>query len=426
MNIRIRNIKAREVIDSRGTPTVEVEIELETGIKGRFIVPSGASTGSYEALELRDNDKRYFGKGVSKAIANVHEIIAPHILSNQPDSQTSLDQSLIELDGTANKGKLGANAILGVSIAYTHACSRHYNMPLYQYIGGIGARTLPVPMFNILNGGAHADNNVDFQEFMIVPFAAHTFKESLRMGVEVFQTLKNILHKNKYNTAVGDEGGFAPNLKSNEHALDFIIQAIEEAGYRPKKDIAIALDVAANEIFHEKHYILNKGNTHQKMTSEQFVQYYCDLCDTYPISSIEDPLHEDDWATWTQLTEKIGKKIQLVGDDIFVTHATKLKEAIEKKAANSILIKFNQVGTLTETLQTIEIAKRKGYSFIISHRSGETEDSTIADLAVATNSPFIKAGSLSRTDRLAKYNQLIRIEEQLGNEAIFAGQHLKL
>lgn len=408
----IDGILAREVLDSRGNPTVEVEVFLVDGTTGRSIVPSGASTGAFEAVELRDGDKgRYLGKGVQKAVENVMEFIAPELVGMNVLDQVIIDQIMIDLDGTPNKGKLGANAILGVSLACAHAAANYLGMPLYRYIGGVAATNLPVPMLNILNGGAHADNNVDIQEFMVMPVGAKSFKEALRMGAEVFHSLKAVLKGRGLNTAVGDEGGFAPNLKSNEEAIQVIIEAIEKAGYKPGQDAFIALDVAATELFKDgKYHLEGEGKV---LDTDEMVAYYKDLADKYPIISIEDALSEDEWDGWKKLTEAIGDKVQLVGDDLFVTNTERLKKGIERNIANSILIKVNQIGTLTETLNAIEMAKRAGYTAVVSHRSGESEDTTIADLVVATNAGQIKTGAPSRTDRVAKYNQLLRIEEEL-------------
>jgi enolase len=418
----IIDVYAREVLDSRGNPTVEVEVYTESGAFGRALVPSGASTGEYEAVELRDGDKnRYLGKGVLKAVENVNEIIAPAIIGFDVTDQVGIDKTLIELDGTENKGKLGANAILGVSMAVARAAADYLEVPLYQYLGGFNAKTLPVPMMNILNGGAHADNNVDIQEFMIMPVGAPTFREALRMGTEIFHSLKAVLKAKGYNTAVGDEGGFAPNLKSNEEALQTIIEAIEKAGYKPGEEVMLAMDVASSELYNKetgKYHLEGEGVV---KTSEEMVAWYEELVSKYPIISIEDGLDENDWEGHKLLTERLGKKVQLVGDDLFVTNTKKLAEGIEKGVGNSILIKVNQIGTLTETFDAIEMAKRAGYTAVISHRSGETEDSTIADIAVATNAGQIKTGAPSRTDRVAKYNQLLRIEDQLGDTAIYNG-----
>ena len=416
----IEDILAREVLDSRGNPTVEVEVILADGSVGRAIVPSGASTGAWEAVELRDGDKsRFLGKGVTKAVANVEEIIAPELIGLDATDQVYIDKLLIELDGTPNKGKLGANAILGVSLAVARAAAESRGLTLYQYIGGTNAKELPVPMMNILNGGEHADNNVDIQEFMIMPVGACCFKEALRMGAEVFHNLKQVLNAKGLNTAVGDEGGFAPNLNSNEEAIQVIIEAIEKAGYKPGEDVCIALDVAATELFKDGKYVLEGEG--KELDTDQMIQYYKDLVEKYPIVSIEDALSEDEWDGWKKLTEEIGDKVQLVGDDLFVTNTERLSRGIELGVANSILIKVNQIGTLTETLNAIEMAKRAGYTAVVSHRSGESEDTTIADLAVAVNAGQIKTGAPSRTDRVAKYNQLLRIEDQLGEVAVYSG-----
>jgi enolase len=417
----IVDVHAREILDSRGNPTIEVDVELECGIIGRAAVPSGASTGEHEAVELRDGDKmRYGGKGVLNAVENVNEKIAEEIMGFDALDQVGIDQMMIALDGTPNKGKLGANAILGVSMATARAAAEALGLPLYRYLGGTNAKVLPVPMMNIINGGKHADNNVDVQEFMIVPVAAENFAESLRMGTETFHSLKGVLKKKGYNTAVGDEGGFAPSLKSNTEALDVIIEAIEKAGYKPGKDIFLALDVASSEMMEKGKYVFFKSDKSAK-NAEQMVKIYEKWVKDYPIISIEDGMAENDWKGWEILTRALGDKIQLVGDDLFVTNTEKLSEGIEKGIANSILIKVNQIGTLTETFDCIEMAKRAGYTTVISHRSGETEDSTIADIAVATNAGQIKTGSTSRTDRVAKYNQLIRIEEELDTTALFPG-----
>jgi enolase len=418
----IESVEAREILDSRGNPTVEVDVVLGGGIAGRAAVPSGASTGAHEAVELRDGDKaRYLGKGVLKAVQNVNEIIAPEIEGAIVSEQAEIDRRLIELDGTENKSNLGANAILGVSLACAKAAAELHGLPLYRYIGGVNARELPVPMMNILNGGSHADNNVDIQEFMIMPVSAVNFKEALRIGAEVFHHLKAVLKEKGLNTAVGDEGGFAPNLGSNEEALQVIIAAIERSGRQPGEDVLIALDAASSEFYRSGQYVM-AAESNPERSASAMVDFYADLVDRYPIISIEDGLAEDDWDGWRLMTERLGGKIQIVGDDLFVTNPTRLKKGITAGIANSILIKVNQIGTLTETLQTIEMAKRAGYTCVISHRSGETEDATIADIAVATNSGQIKTGSLSRSDRIAKYNQLLRIEEQLGDQGLFAGR----
>jgi len=418
----IAGLQARQVLDSRGNPTIEVDVLLDSGINGRAMVPSGASTGSREAVELRDGDpKRYMGKGVLKAVKNVNEKILPEIVGIEVTEQILIDRLMIEMDGTKNKSKLGANAILGVSLAVARAASNELEVPLFQYIGGTNAKELPVPMMNVLNGGAHADNNVDIQEFMIVPFGARSFSQALRMGTEIFHHLKSVLKAKKYNTAVGDEGGFAPDLKSNAEAIEVILAAIKSAGFKAGKDVCLALDVAASELYSKKKYNLNAENK-AKLSTEEMVDYISALTAKYPIISVEDGLDESDWDGWKQLTDKIGDKVQIVGDDVFVTNTAILKKGIREGIANSILIKVNQIGTLTETLDAVEMAKRAGYTAVISHRSGETEDSTIADLAVAVNAGQIKTGSLCRTDRVAKYNQLLRIEEILGDTAVFPGK----
>ena len=416
----IIDIFGRELLDSRGNPTLEVEVFLADGSKGKAIVPSGASTGMHEACELRDGDKkRYLGKGVLKAVRNVNEIIAPEIIGYYATEQVLIDKMMIDLDGTPNKTKLGANAILGVSMALSRAAAESRGMALYQYLGGVNAKRIPVPMMNIINGGSHADNSVDLQEFMIMPFGADSFTESLRMGAEIFHTLKSILKQKGYSTAVGDEGGFAPNLKSNEEALQLIVKAIEKAGYKPGEEVMIALDPAASEFYDKKIKKYNLASEKKKLTSNQMVDYYIKLVKKYPIYSIEDGMAEDDWHGWKIMTDKLGKEIQIVGDDLFVTNINRLKQGIEKGVTNSILIKLNQIGTVTETLDVIEAAYRAGYTCVISHRSGETEDTYIADLAVAVNSGQIKTGSLCRTDRIAKYNQLLRIEEEIGEASVF-------
>jgi len=419
----IVDIWGREILDSRGNPTVEVEVTLECGVVGRAAIPSGASTGENEAVELRDGDNsRYLGKGVKKAVENVNNKIADELIDFDATDQVAIDNFLCELDGTPTKSELGANAVLGVSLACAKASAEALGLPLYRYIGGVSARTLPVPMMNILNGGKHADNNVDFQEFMAMPVGAPSFAEALRMGAETFHSLKAVLKKKGYNTAVGDEGGFAPNLKSNEEAITVILEAIEKAGYKPGKDIFIALDPAASEMWNneKKSYYFFKSDK-SYMAPEKMVDYWVNWIKQYPIISLEDGMAEFDWDGWKLLTDKVGSKIQLVGDDLFVTNTDYLAKGIEKGVANSILIKVNQIGTLTETLDAIEMAKRASYTAVISHRSGETEDTTIADLAVATNCGQIKTGSASRTDRIAKYNQLLRIEEELDTTAIFPG-----
>jgi enolase len=418
----IQEIKARQILDSRGNPTVEVDVLLKSGARGRAAVPSGASTGEKEAIELRDGDKkRWMGKGVSKAVANVGQAIAPKLMGMEALDQTTVDRTMIELDGTKTKGKLGANAILGVSLAVARAAANEAGKPLYRYLGGAGARVLPVPMMNIINGGAHADNRLDLQEFMIMPVGAKTFSEALRMATEIFHTLKALLKKKGLNTAVGDEGGFAPDLKSNEEALSLIMKAIEGAGYKPGKDIALALDAAASEFYEKGTYYL-EAEKKPKRSSEEMIKYYTKLVNGYPILSIEDGLSELDWAGWKMLTEQLGQRVQLVGDDIFVTNVEIFARGIKEGIGNSILIKVNQIGTLTETLEAIEMGKKAGYTAVVSHRSGETEDTTIADIAVALNTGLIKTGSLSRTDRVAKYNQLIRIEEELGSDAVYPGR----
>ena len=416
----IVEVKAREILDSRGNPTVEVDVTLSDGAFGRAAVPSGASTGVHEAVELRDGDKgRYLGKGTLTAVKNVNEIIAPEVCGMDARNQEAIDKLMIELDGTENKGKLGANAILGVSMAVAKAAADSAGLPLYRYLGGNNANILPVPMMNILNGGSHADNNVDFQEFMIQPFGACCFREALRMGAEIFHTLKGVLKAKGYNTAVGDEGGFAPNLKSNEEALEVIMEAIDKAGYKAGEDIFIALDPATSEMYKEDKggYVFFKSDPSKVATSEEMANYWAEWVAKYPIRSIEDGLAEDDWDGWKALTDKAGDKVQLVGDDLFVTNTKRLATGIEKGCANSILIKVNQIGTLTETFEAVKMAQRNGWTAVISHRSGETEDATIADIAVATGAGQIKTGSLCRTDRICKYNQLLRIEEELGDAA---------
>lgn len=421
MSTVIEAIYAREILDSRGNPTVEVDVILEDGILGRAAVPSGASTGAYEAVELRDGDKeRYLGKGVKTAVENVNAIIAPQVVGMDATDQIGIDRLMLDLDGTENKSKLGANAILGVSMAVAKAASEALGLPLYQYLGGTNAKELPVPMMNILNGGQHADNNVDIQEFMIMPVGAKSFAEGLRVGVEIFHSLKAVLKGKGLNTAVGDEGGFAPNLSSNEEALQVIMEAIDKAGYKPGEDVLLALDVAATELYQDGKYVLEgEGLT---KTVDEMITFYQDLVTKYPIVSIEDGLSEDDWEGWKKLSEAIGSKVQLVGDDLFVTNTKRLAQGIETKTGNSILVKVNQIGTLTETFEAIEMAKRAGYTAVISHRSGETEDATIADIAVATNAGQIKTGAPSRSDRVAKYNQLLRIEEELDYLAVYRGK----
>ena len=418
----IELVYAREVLDSRGNPTVEVEVALESGAVGRAIVPSGASTGAFEAVELRDGDKgRYIGKGVEKAVANVNEIIAPELEGMDAFDQPAVDALMIELDGTHNKGKLGANAILGVSMAVARAAAEELGLPLFQYIGGVNAKQLPVPMMNILNGGEHADNSVDVQEFMILPVGAKSFREGLRMGAEVFHSLKKVLSERGLACGVGDEGGFAPNLGSNREALELIVEAIEKAGYKPGDDVKLGLDVAATEMYDKETKLYDLKHEGKKLTAEQMVDLYEEWVNNFPIVTIEDGLDEEDWDGWKVLTDRLGKKVQLVGDDLFVTNTERLERGIEAGVANSILIKVNQIGTITETLDAIEMAKRAGYTAVISHRSGETEDTTIADLAVAVNAGQIKTGAPSRTDRVAKYNQLLRIEEMVGEQARYCG-----
>ena len=420
----ILSIHAREVLDSRGNPTVEVDVTLSCGARGRAIVPSGASTGAHEAWERRDEDRlRYKGKGVLKAVAGVNESIAPVLLGKDATDQAGLDRTMIELDGTANKKKIGANAILGVSLAIAHAAAEAVGLPLYKYLGGVNATVLPVPMMNVINGGAHADNNVDIQEFMIMPVGASCFSEALRMGAETFHSLKQVLQKKGLSTAVGDEGGFAPDLSSNEEAIQVLLDGITDAGYEPGRDVMIALDAAATEFYHEGMYNL-KAETSSKKSGTELIEFYSDFVAKYPILSIEDGLAEDDWDSWKTLTERLGNRVQLVGDDLFVTNTERLSRGIETGVANSILIKVNQIGTLTETLNAIEMAYKASYTAIISHRSGETEDTTIADIAVATRSGQIKTGSLCRSERIAKYNQLLRIEETLGAQAQYAGRSI--
>ncbi len=419
----IIDIYAREILDSRGNPTVEVEVVLEGGYVGRAGIPSGASTGAFEAVELRDNDKeRYLGKGVLNAVNNVNDIIAPELIGMSALDQVEIDSMMIDLDGTPNKGKLGANAILGVSLAVAKAASEYLGLPIYQYIGGVNAKTIPTPMMNILNGGSHADNNVDIQEFMIMPVGAETYPEALRMGVEIYHALKAELKGRKLATGVGDEGGFAPNLSSNEEALEVIVAAIKKAGYEPEKDVLLALDVAASEIYNKETNKYELSAEGKALSSEEMVAYYEDLVNKYPIISIEDGLSEEDWAGFKLMNDRLGKKIQIVGDDLFVTNVERLSRGIKEGSANSILVKLNQIGTLTETLDTIEMAKRAGYTTVISHRSGETDESIIADLAVAVNSGQIKTGAPARIDRVAKYNQLLRIDEELGYSSIYSGR----
>ncbi|MDV5120713.1 MAG: phosphopyruvate hydratase [Candidatus Scalindua sp.] len=422
---KIEKTTAREILDSRGNPTVEVDIILDDGTIGRAAVPSGASTGRHEACELRDGDpKRYLGKGVTRAVNNVTETIGPKIKGLDPSEQENIDKLMIELDGTENKSNLGANAILGVSIAIARAAASALNKPVYKYLGNDDAHIIPVPMMNIINGGEHADNNLDIQEFMIMPVGADSFREALRMGAEVFHCLKKILNAKGYNTNVGDEGGFAPELKCNEEALETIVEAINKAGYEPGRDVLLALDTAANEVYKDGKYVL-KAEEDPEKSIEGMISFYEGLISNYPIFSIEDGLAEDDWDGWKALTEKLGNRVQLVGDDLFVTNINRFKKGIDLGIANSILIKLNQIGTITETIQTIEMAKSKGYTTVISHRSGETEDTIISDFAVATNAGQIKTGSLSRTDRICKYNQLLRIEEELGNNAVYGKVKIK-
>ncbi len=425
--ICISDCHAREILDSRGNPTIEVEVFLEDGSIGRAAVPSGASTGEHEALELRDQDKtRYLGKGVQKAVNNVNEIIAPQLMDSDLliFEQQEVDKFLIELDGTPDKSKLGANAILGVSLAVCKACANSLGVPLFKYIGGVNAKLLPVPQMNILNGGSHADNNVDLQEFMIMPVGAESFKEALRMGSEVFHNLKKVLKGKNYNTSVGDEGGFAPDLKSNEEALQVIMEGIKIAGYKAGEDIFLALDPAASTFYDSKKKVYVLKSENRELTTSEMIEFYADLVQKYPIISIEDGLAEDDWDGWKEMTQKLGHKIQIVGDDLYVTNMQRLKRGIQEKSTNSILIKLNQIGTLTETLDAIEMAKKAGFTAVISHRSGETEDTSIADVAVAVNAGQIKTGSTSRTDRICKYNQLMRIEEQLGIAGLYLGREV--
>ena len=420
----IDNIVAREILDSRGNPTVEVDVYLDSGAFGRAAVPSGASTGEHEAVELRDGDKaRYLGKGVQKAVENVNEIICNELLDMDALEQVEIDRTMIEIDGTENKGKLGANAILGVSLAVAKAAADELGVPLYRYIGGTNAKTLPVPMANILNGGAHSSAPIDFQEYMVMPVGSSSFREGIRCVAEVFHNLKNILHDKGLSTTVGDEGGFAPDLKDNEEPLKVIMQAIEKAGYKPYDDVCIAMDPASSEFYDKdkKKYVFKKSDK-RELTSAEMVDFYAHLVNNYPIISIEDATAEDDWEGWKILTEKLGKKVQLVGDDLFVTNVKRLQMGLDKGVANSILIKVNQIGSLTETLDSIELAKTHNYTSVVSHRSGETEDTTIADIVVATNAGQIKTGSASRSDRIAKYNQLLRIEEELGNRAVYLGK----
>lgn len=422
----IESIFARQILDSRGNPTVEVDVVAESGAFGRAAVPSGASTGSHEAVELRDNDKKkYMGKGVLKAVANVNNKISEELVGMSVYDQNLIDKIMIELDGTPNKGNLGANAILGVSLAIAKAAAADAGMPLYRYVGGVSANTLPVPMMNILNGGSHADNAIDFQEYMVMPVGASSFSEALRMGSEVFHTLKKVLHDQGLSTNVGDEGGFAPNLKSNEEAIEVVLKAIEKAGYKPGVDVFIALDPASSEFYDPKAKVYHfKKSTGKKLKPAEMAEYWTKWVKKYPIISLEDGMAEDDWAGWKALTEKVGDKVQLVGDDLFVTNVKRLQKGIDDGIANAILIKVNQIGTLTETIDAVNLAKKNAYKSVMSHRSGETEDSTIADLAVALNTGQIKTGSASRSDRIAKYNQLLRIEEELGETALFPGKNL--
>ncbi len=422
----IIDIRSREILDSRGNPTVEVEVLTETGSLGRAAVPSGASTGKYEAVELRDGDKdRFLGKGVLNACKNIEEVIRESLIGVDIFEQIYIDNLMLELDGTENKGKLGANAILGVSLAVAKAAAEESGQPLYRYVGGVNGHVLPVPMMNILNGGSHADNSIDFQEFMIMPLGADFFSEGLRMGVEIFHTLKKVLKSKGYSTNVGDEGGFAPNIKSNVEAIEIVLQAIEKAGYKPGEEILIAMDAAASEFYDRKEKVYHfHQSTGEKLTSSEMVDYWADWVKKYPIFSIEDGLDEDDWKGWTALNKKVGKKVQLVGDDLFVTNTKRLQKGIDTDAANSILIKVNQIGSLTETIDAVNLATRNAFTSVMSHRSGETEDTTIADLAVALNTGQIKTGSASRSDRIAKYNQLLRIEEELGDSGVYPGRAL--
>ncbi|HUC97450.1 MAG TPA: phosphopyruvate hydratase [Candidatus Polarisedimenticolaceae bacterium] len=419
--MKIQRVHAREVLDSRGQPTVEVEVTLSNGSTGRATVPSGASTGVHEAVELRDGGKRFLGKGVAKAVLHVNQKIAPRLRGKEAKEQRVIDEIMLNLDGSANKGKLGANAILGVSLAVAHAESQAQGSSLFRYLGGSQAKTLPVPLLNVLNGGAHADNNVDLQEFMIVPFGMRSFKEALRGAVEIFQTLKKVLHDRSYSTSVGDEGGFAPRVKSNDEAIELLLEAIANAGYKVGSQVALALDVASSEFFNDGKYVFKKSDGRER-GREEMVRLYEDWVRRYPIISIEDAFAEDDWEGWQMVTQALGKKVQLVGDDLFVTNQVRLKRGIDSEVANSILVKVNQIGSLTETLETMKLAKEAGYTTVMSHRSGETEDVTIADLAVATNAGQIKTGAPCRGERTAKYNQLLRIEEELGSRAIYAGK----
>lgn len=418
--MNIEKVIAREVLDSRGNPTVEAEVHLDSGFSGRAIVPSGASTGSHEALELRDGGERYLGKGVERAVQNVREALGPALIGLDASEQAAIDKALMDVDGTPNKGKMGGNAILAVSLATARAAAAELDIPLYRYLGGSNARTLPVPMMNVINGGAHADNSVDFQEFMVMPVGAPSFREALRYGTETFHHLKKVLSARGYNTNVGDEGGFAPDLKSNEEALEVLLEAIQKAGYEPGKDICIALDPAVTELYKDgKYHLEGEGRV---LTTDEMIDFWADWTSRYPIVSIEDGLAEDDWDGWERLTARLGDKVQLVGDDLFVTSPERLQQGIDRKVGNAILVKVNQIGSLTESMDAIELAKRHHYGTIISHRSGESEDAFIADLAVATNAGQIKTGSASRSDRIAKYNQLLRIEDQLGDRAVFPGR----
>ena len=419
--MKIQQVRAREVLDSRGQPTVEAEVTLKNGVKGRATVPSGASTGAHEAIELRDGGKRFLGKGVARAVSHVNEVIAPRLRGKDARNQMAIDQLMLDLDGSRNKGKLGANAILSVSLAVAHAEARAENLSLYRYLGGVSGKTLPVPMLNVVNGGVHADNNVDVQEFMIVPYGMKSFADALRAAAEIFQTLKKILHDRSLSTSVGDEGGFAPRLKSNAEAIEFLLEAISAAGYKAGAQVALALDVASSEFYEDGTYVFKKSDGRRR-TRDEMVRLYEDWVRQYPIISIEDAFAEDDWEGWRRMTQSLGKKIQLVGDDLFVTNQVRLQRGIDSGVANSILVKVNQIGSLTETLETMKLAKESGYTTVISHRSGETEDVTIADLAVATNAGQIKTGAPCRGERTAKYNQLLRIEGELGKRAVYAGK----
>ena len=419
--MKIQQVRAREVLDSRGQPTVEAEVTLKNGVKGRATVPSGASTGAHEAIELRDGGKRFLGKGVARAVSHVNEVIAPRLRGKDARNQMAIDQLMLDLDGSRNKGKLGANAILSVSLAVAHAEARAENLSLYRYLGGVSGKTLPVPMLNVVNGGVHADNNVDVQEFMIVPYGMKSFADALRAAAEIFQTLKKILHDRSLSTSVGDEGGFAPRLKSNAEAIEFLLEAISAAGYKAGAQVALALDVASSEFYEDGTYVFKKSDGRRR-TRDEMVRLYEDWVRQYPIISIEDGFAEDDWEGWRRMTQSLGKKIQLVGDDLFVTNQVRLQRGIDSGVANSILVKVNQIGSLTETLETMKLAKESGYTTVISHRSGETEDVTIADLAVATNAGQIKTGAPCRGERTAKYNQLLRIEGELGKRAVYAGK----